>query len=125
MKLSTLMSINAVLAFVFGLAFVLVPTQTLSLYGPSPDATLKYVAQLLGAAFIGFGVLTWAARSMGESEARKAIVLSLFISEAVGFVIALVGQLGGVVNTLGWSTVAIYLLLAVGWGYFRFVKPGP
>jgi hypothetical protein len=30
---------------------------------------------------------------------------------------------GGVENQLGWSTVAIYLLLAVGFGYFRFAKP--
>jgi len=34
-------------------------------------------------------------------------------------VIALVGQLSGLFNALGWSTVAIYLLLGVGYGYFH------
>ena len=32
-------------------------------------------------------------------------------------------QLKGVVNSLGWSTVAIYLLLAIGFAYFQFTKP--
>jgi hypothetical protein len=49
--------------------------------------------------------------------------LALFIADGVGFVLALVGQLGNVVNALGWLTVAIYLLLALGFGYFQFVKP--
>jgi hypothetical protein len=46
----------------------------------------------------------------------------MFIGDAIGFVVALIAQLGGVENELGWSTVAIYLLLAVGFGYFRFAK---
>ncbi len=125
MKLSTLMRINAVVAAVFGIAFVLVPGQVLSLYGPDTTAALKYTGQLFGAALVSFAVLTWSARNAENSEARRAIVLALFVGDAVGFVLALIGQLGNVVNSLGWSTVAIYLLLAVGFGYFQFAKPAP
>lgn len=123
MKLNTLMIINAILAAVFGIVFVLIPAQTVSLYGTAADAPLKYTIQLLGAAFIGFAVLTWSARNATDSEARKAVVLALFVGNCVGFIIALIGQIGNVVNVLGWSTVAIYLLLALGFGYFQFVKP--
>jgi hypothetical protein len=43
-----------------------------------------------------------------------------------GFVIALIAQIGGAVNALGWLTVAIYLLLAIAFGYFVFTaKPQP
>jgi hypothetical protein len=80
------------------------------------------VGQLFGAALIGFAVLTWAARNATDSDAGRAILLALCVGDAIGFVVALVGQLGGVVNTLGWSTVAIYLVLALGFGYFRFGK---
>lgn len=123
MKLSTLMVINTVVALVFGIAFVLVPAQIISLYGVTADPQLRYTGQLFGGALIGFGVLTWLARNAGESEARRAIVLSLFVGDCIGFIVALIAQLGGVVNTLGWSTVAIYLLLALGFGYFQFMKP--
>jgi MFS family permease len=124
MKLSTLMIVNAIVAAVFGLGFVFAPGQVTSLYSPEVGVTLRYVAQLFGAALLGFAVLTWVARNAPDSEARRAILLALFVGDGVGFLLALVGQLGGVVNALGWSTVLIYLLLALGFGYFGFVaKP--
>jgi hypothetical protein len=123
MKLNTLMVINAILAVVFGLAFVLVPTATGTLYGVPPDPVSKYLAQLLGAVFIGVGVVTWMARKAAASDALRAIVLAYFISNSIAFIVALINQLAGVVNALGWSSVAIYLLLALGYAYFQFVKP--
>ena len=125
MKLSTLLIINAVVAALFGIAFVLVPGQVVSLYGLEATATLNYAGQLLGAAFVGFAVLTWSARNANDSTARRAIVLALFIGNAAGFAVALRGQVDNVVGALGWSTVAIYLLLAIGYGYFQFTKPAP
>ncbi len=122
MKLSTLMIINAVVTAVFGVSFVLVPGQIASIYGVESSAILKYVGQLLGTAMVGFAVLTWSARNAADSQARRAIVLALFIGNAVGFVVALIGQLNNVVGALGWSSVAIYLLLTIGFGYFQFAK---
>ena len=126
MKLSVLMVVNAIVAVVFGLGFVLAPGQAASLYSPEagvPEvgAVLELVAQLFGTALLAFAVLTWVARNAPDSEARQAILLALFVGDAVGFVVSLIAQLGGVVNALGWSTVAIYLLLAIGFGYFRFM----
>ena len=120
MKLSTMMTFNALVAAVFGFAFVLVPWQVVMLYGLEPSPPLNYVGRLFGCALVTFALMTWSARSSADSEARRAIILALFIGDALGFVVALVAQLGGVVNSLGWSTVAIYLLLAIGFGYFQF-----
>ena len=123
MKLSVLMIINAIVAVVFGIAFVLVPAQSVSFYGVAADEPLKLTAQLFGAALIGFALLTWFARNATESDARKAIVLALFISDGIGFVVSLIAQLGGVLNALGWLNVGIYLLLALGFAYFQFMSP--
>jgi len=124
MKLRTLMKINAIAGAVFGLGFIFTPTQTLILYGHTPDAAHNYLAQLLGVSLLGFAVLTWAARNAHDSEARRAILLALVAGYAIGFVVALLAQLSGVENYLGWSTVAIYFLLSLGFGYFRFLRPG-
>jgi hypothetical protein len=126
MKLSTMMIINALVAAVFGVAFVVVPSQSISLYGVE-DASeiLILILRLMGASFIGFAVLTWLARNASDSDARRAIVLALIVSDGIGFIAALIAQLADVVNSLGWSTVAIYLLLALGFGYFQFVKQEP
>jgi len=123
MKLNTLMVINAIVAAVFGIALVLVPAQVFQLYGITVDAPLKYVGQLHGASFVGWAFLTWLARNATDSDARRAIVLALFVSDAVGFLVALIGQLAGVVNSLGWLVVASCLLLALGFGYFQFARP--
>lgn len=123
MTLKRMMIINAVVAAVFGVAFVLVPGRLVALYGVEASTILKYAGQLLGAAFVGFAVLTWSARNAGDSAARKAIVLALLIGNGVGFIVSLLGQLNNVVGALGWSTVVIYLLLALGFGYFQIAKP--
>ena len=122
MKLATIFSINAGLALVFGLGFVLMPETLLSSYGIELSEPGLFVGQLLGAAFLGFAIITWLVRNSGESDVLRAIVLAFFIENTIGFVVALKGQLAGLANTLGWSTVAIYALLAVGYGYFQFQK---
>ena len=123
MKLSTMFVIYAAISAIFGLAFVFVPETSLALYGIMLGPGGILVARLFGAALLEFALLSWLARNAGDSEARKAIILAVVIGEAVGFIVALLGQLSGEVNALGWSTVAVYLLLALGFGYFQFMKP--
>ena len=123
MKLRTLMLINTVVALIFGVAFVVAPGWTMGLYGDSANAVLELTGQLFGGSLVAFAVLTWFARNSGESDARRAIILSMLVGDAIGFVVSLIGQLGGVLNSLGWLTVAIYLLLALGFAYFAVVKP--
>ncbi len=123
MKLANLFVVNAVIAGLFGLGFVLAPAKVLAQYGLAVDAGFGLVAQLFGSALIGYAILTWLVRKAADSDTRRSIVLALFISDGVAFVLALMAQLKGLVNPLGWSTVAIYLLLAIGFAYFHFAKP--
>jgi DMSO reductase anchor subunit len=123
MKLQVLFIITAVIAIVFGLAFVIMPAQVYSLYGIESTAGINYMAQLFGAALIGFGLIALLARNADDSVARKAIILAFFIANGIGFLIALIGQLNEIVGSLGWLTVAIYFLLSFGFGYYQFSKP--
>ena len=123
MKLTTLFIVYAVVSAVFGLAFVFVPEASLALYGITLSPGGVPIARLFGAALLEFALLSWFARKAGDSEARQAIILAIFVGEVLGFVVALYGQLSGVVNALGWSTVAVYLFLAIGFGYFQLMRP--
>ena len=122
MKLSTLLVINAIIAFLFGLGFVLIPEIILALYGVTLTVNGIYISRLLGAAFLGYGVVSWLVRNSTGSAELRAIIFALFISEILGFFITLFYQLQGTANALGWTTVAIYLLLGAGFGYFYWKK---
>ena len=123
MKLSTLFVITAIIAFLFGLGFVLFPANILSLYGVTLSINGVYMSRLLGAAFLGFAIISWLVRNATGSAEVRAIAFAFFISDILGFIITLYYQLQGISNALGWTTVAIYLLLGVGFGYFYWKYP--
>lgn len=123
MNLKIMLLVNAVVAAVFGIALLVVPGAVIAIYGITADAGLRYMGQLFGLCLVGHVVLCWFAKDAPESEARTAIVRALFVTNGLGLVVSLVAQLKGVTNAVGWSTVAIYLLLALGWAYFLRAKP--
>jgi len=123
MNLKNLFILNAIVAIIFGIAFVLAPAWTASLYGVDvvSDA-LKYMAQLFGGCLVMIAVLTWMAKDADASDARGAIVLALIVGNTIGLIVALINQLANVVGGLGWLTVVVYLVLALGYAYFQFLK---
>jgi hypothetical protein len=60
----------------------------------------------------------WFGRKTASADSQKAIALALLIQDAVGFAASIEIQLGGGMNTLGWSNPALYGLLALGYAYF-------
>lgn len=124
MKLHNLLTFHAVAALLVGVGFVLAPAALLSLYVVTISPGGIAIARLFGASHIGIGLLAWLARNAAPSQAMRAIVVGYGTGTAIGFIVALLAQLSGVMNAFGWSAVGIYLLLALGYGYFLLVKPG-
>lgn len=119
MTLRNMFTLNAVLAAFFGAAFVLAPAQTMAPYGATLPAHGLAIAQLLGAALVGVGVLTWRARQLAEADAQRVIVPSLLVANGISAAVLLLAQLKGPGNVFGWLTLALYLLLAAAYGYFQ------
>jgi hypothetical protein len=122
-KLSNLLVVAAAIGAIFGLAFVVASGPLLAIYGITLDKAGTLVGQLFGAALISLAVLNWLARNVTDPAARQAVVLGNLAGDVVGFVVILLGQLAGIANAIGWSNVAIYLLLALGFAYFQFMEP--
>jgi len=122
MKLSSFLVVKAVISLVLGIAFALAPAAVMSLSGVTLDPGGTLVARYLGASLIGIGLICWLDRN-ADRAALQGITLALFIADTIGFIVALLGQLSGLTNAIGWVNVAVWLFLAVGLGYFRFLKP--
>jgi uncharacterized membrane protein len=119
MKFGTFISIHSILLFLFGLGFLLAPAWMLSVYGTSTNSTGLLTARVFGISNIQLSIIIWATRNNVESKILKVLVVLLFIGNALAFALALRAQISGVFNILGWTNVALYLLFAVGYGYFQ------
>jgi hypothetical protein len=123
MKLGTLLVVAAVIGAVYGIAFVVASGPLLSLFGITLDKAGTLVAQLFGVALISLAVINWFSRNVTDPAARQAVVYGNLAGDSIGFVVILLGQLAGIANALGWSSVAVYGLLAVGFAYVQFMQP--
>jgi hypothetical protein len=123
MKLRNLFLLNTVVALLFALAFLLMPSVLLQLFGFTDNAGTRLLGQFIGVELLVGGLVTFFARDLRDAKARQAISLSNLIASVIGVVVALGGMLAGAMNFLGWVIVAVYLLLALGFGYFQFIGP--
>ena len=117
MTFKTVMIIKAVVCLVFGLLLLIVPGQLLGLLALSFGSGAALMTRLYGACLMGNLMLTWFGRNAEKSPVRKAIILHLFVYDAIGFVASLIFQLSGVLSAFGWGVVFIYFFFAVGFGY--------
>ena len=118
MKLSSFLTIVAVVGLLFGIAFVAAPAETLAQYGITADRYVAFMSRFFGLTLLTVGLIFWFARTVTDPVARRAILIAGLIGDVIGFVVALQGQLSGLTNALGWLTVLIYGLFAVGFAYF-------
>ena len=122
MRFETLMVIKAFVCLVFGIALLIFPEAMFSIFGVDLGTSGIFPAREYGSALFGILILTWFARKAPESATRTAIILALFIYDALGFVVTLIARSQGVLNALGWLVAVIYLFFTLGFGYLMTVK---
>jgi hypothetical protein len=84
----------------------------------STDATGAFLARFLGAVFIGYGLLTWAARNWSDTAERRLLIRVTFVTSALGLLVSLQYQLQPGSGVLSWAFVVLTALFGVGWGWF-------
>lgn len=122
MSFSNLMVLKAVVCLVFGILLIAIPDTLLSIFGALLGAGGMFTAREYGAALFGNMFLTWYARNAEESEARRAIILALFVYDLIGFIVTIITVFLGILNLLGLFIAFVYLFFTFGYGYFM-VKP--
>lgn len=115
MSFRVLLAINAVIAFLMGAACVIAPAQLVGTYGVTLTPMGLVIYQFWGVTLMGLGLLTWFARTSEEPSAQRAIALSLFLYHGLSCAVAVRGQYAGA-NRLGWTTVGLFLVLALAFG---------
>ena len=122
MKLKHVFIFNTVVALIYGIGAVLLPETIMSMHDMSTDPTGIYLGRSFGVSLIGIGLVTFLIRDVPDTKVSHSIALGLLVSDIVGFVVSLLAMLAGLMNALGWLGTGIYLVLALGYGYFRFIE---
>ncbi len=123
MSFQNLMTIKALVCLLFGILLVGIPDTLLSIFGTVLGDGGMFTAREYGSALFGNLFLCWFARNSIESDARKAIILALFVYDLIAFVVTTFTIIMGVLNPLGWAIAAIYLFFTIGFGYFMIKVP--
>jgi hypothetical protein len=122
MKLRTFLMIVAVVALLYGLGLLLLPSFMATTYGFGTSASEILLARFFGVAMLTLGLVNWLAKDL-TGASIKPIILGSLIGDVVGVIVALMGTLSGVMSAVGWSAVVIYLLFVLGFAYFQFMAP--
>jgi hypothetical protein len=123
MNFKSLMIIKSLVCLSFGILLLAIPDVLLSIFGATLSAGGMFTAREYGAALFGNMFLCWYAKSALESEAKRAIIIALFVYDLIGFIVTSITVIIGVLNPLGWLIVFVYLFFTIGFGYFLFKVP--
>jgi hypothetical protein len=122
MTFRSLLIIKAIVCLFFGVFLLAAPGLIFGILGATLNASGMFAAREYGAAMIGTLLLAWFAQHVKVADARRAILLDLLVYDGIGVVITLVAVVSGVLSTLAWSILVVYLFFAVGSGYVLLTR---
>ena len=124
MSLKNLFLVKAILSLIFGLSFIFFSALSMDFFGVMElRAAGVLMGRLLGGALVGMAVIAWYAQSLASGDGRSAIVNGFIVTDALGFILTLSAVLNNVINAMGWISVIVYLVLAVGFIYYQYIRP--
>src|SRR6201989_1011217 len=122
MTRTNFMMLATIVAAVFGLAFLIGPSQLVALYGVKLTPATEVIGRIAGAGVLRFAIVFWGARNGGGAEAFKAVMLAGLIANGLDALILLHATATGLLNSLGSLQVLINGGLAVGFWYCAYGK---
>ncbi|MCA9658697.1 MAG: hypothetical protein KC486_10150 [Myxococcales bacterium] len=116
MTLATLMRIHAAMAAPYAVALTLAPAWLVGLLSPHELGPAGVeVARLFGAATALVACVAWIGAGLRDPRGQRRVAAALLFYMVLGTCICLSGQLAGAWGALGWSNVAVYAVLGVGY----------
>ena len=120
--MTTLFTATMIVELIFALGFMAAPGFLMGTFGVSLPPAGVALGRMFGAALLAFVTLAYYGRSTESAELQKAAVRSLFVYWLLSTVFALMAQLAGVFNVMGWSTILLHVGFLIWTGIYAFRK---
>jgi hypothetical protein len=123
MNYRILFLINAFIAVLLGLGFLILPDRILGQLGVDGYAATRLLSQFFGTAMLGLGLLLWFAKDVTESNLQKGMGIALLVGAAAGLTITVIGTASGILRANAWIAMVLYTILGLAYAYLLFLKP--
>ena len=119
MKLSTFAIITSLLGFGFGAALIVVPGKFIGMYGMDMNTSGILMARYLGGANLFLGMIFWSYSQVAATAKSWPKLLTFSLVYFLAQIAITINEILNVgANAMGWATLALFALLALGSVYF-------
>ncbi|HSG42620.1 MAG TPA: hypothetical protein VLA72_05645 [Anaerolineales bacterium] len=125
MSYNFLFVLNALVALVFGIAFLFVPDTVLLYFGVTDAVeSTEWVSRFFGSAMFALGLVLWFAKDT-DANIQKNVGYSLLASSIIGLVVTIMASVAdnAVIRSNSWIPIVVYVLFALGYAFMLFLKP--
>jgi uncharacterized protein YjeT (DUF2065 family) len=112
----------AILTILVGLLFLILPEQSMSMYGTTLDYTSTFITRYFGLWMVGIGIIFWMMRKADSiKEAIKACLVGGILIALLGLAISIWNTFEAL-NSFVWFNVALYAICLILLGYLYLKK---
>jgi hypothetical protein len=118
------LTIAAVVAIIYALAFILIPIQASLFFSGFAEPRAVLYLRFCGAAILVWGLIVWFARDFRDWGAIRGVLIASVVGLAVNVIINIFATLDGWLNANAWGSTVVLALLLVGGAYQLAIGTG-
>ena len=111
------LTIAAVVAILYALAFLLIPVQASLFFSSFAEPRAVLYLRFCGAAVLAWGLVVWFARDFRDWEAVRGVLIASVVGLAVNILITVWATMEGWLNANAWGSTVVLALLLLGGAY--------
>jgi len=116
--------VNALVAVLFGLAFLFFPARVLGLFRTETFVATVLMSRFFGTAMLALGLVLWFVKDIADEGVQKRIGIALLVGAVAGLIVTALGTFASnaVIRANGWLAMVIYVLFGMGYAYLLFMN---
>src|SRR5271167_2607798 len=111
------LTIAAVVAILYALAFLLIPVQASLFFSDFAEPRAVLYLRFCGAAVLVWGLIVWFARDFREWNAVRGVLIASVVGLTANIILNVWGATQGWLNANAWGSTALLVLLFLGGVY--------
>jgi hypothetical protein len=108
------LTIAAVVAILYALAFLLIPVQASLFFSDFAEPSAVLYLRFCGAAVLAWGLIVWFARDFRDRDAVRGVLIASIVGLAANIILNVWATVQGWLNANAWGSAIVLVLLLVG-----------